>query len=687
MDKARCFKMALAATVLVMVIDTTASVHADPLSPTFTYQGQLRQGGSAVNETCDFQFSLWDTAGSGSPPTGASQVGSLQPAAGVLVSEGLFTVVLGFGSDAFKGDERWLQILVRCPDGSGPYTTLAPRQQLSASPYALYAPSAGSASDLSCNGCIASTELASGAVTSSQIANGTIQKSNLAFTPGSVTQVTAGLGLTGGTITATGTIAADIGTTPGTVAEGNHTHDASYWKLGGNTGTSPGPHFVGTSDNQPLELHVNGQRALRLEPGDSPNVVGGYSGNAVTPGAMAATICGGGESGNVNRVTDYRGTVCGGRDNQAGDGGGSVVDSQLATVGGGGGNTAAGWGDTISGGANNKSEGSFSAIGGGTENSVSGFYAAVGGGFGNRAEAAYATIGGGGRANFSDPDTANRVTDNYGTVAGGQNNQAGDADMNQGDAFGATVGGGGGNTASAQGATVGGGGGNQATALYATVAGGVFNSATADHATVPGGSGNLASGAGSFAAGRLAAATHNGSFVWGDGTRIAGSQGANTFNVLATGGIRLYYDAAGSHCDLTSITDNWDCTHVTTSDRAAKDRFGTTDGRDVLTRLAAIPIETWAYKTQDPPVRHIGPMAQDFYAAFNVGGDDTHINTIDANGVALAAIQGLYQMMQQKDAEITALKARLAALEQAVSRPAGGPLRERHATRAGGDGR
>ena len=179
MNSARGFTFVLAATLVVMVIGTTRPAYADPLSSTFTYQGQLRQGGSAVNETCDFQFTLWDAVGGGSPPTGGNQIGSLQPAAGVLVTEGLFTVVLGFGSDAFKGDERWLQITVRCPDGSGPYTTLSPRQRLSAAPYALYAPSAGVANNLTCNGCVTATHLANGAVTSNQIAPGTIQPFNL----------------------------------------------------------------------------------------------------------------------------------------------------------------------------------------------------------------------------------------------------------------------------------------------------------------------------------------------------------------------------------------------------------------------------------------------------------------------------------------------------------------------------
>jgi trimeric autotransporter adhesin len=88
------------------------------------------------------------------------------------------------------------------------------------------------------------------------------------------------------------------------------------------------------------------------------------------------------------------------------------------------------------------------------------------------------------------------------------------------------------------------------------------------------------------------------------------------------------------------------------------------DGRAVLDAVAAMPISTWNYIAQDESIRHIGPMAQDFYAAFGVGEDDTHITTIDGDGVALAAIQGLNEIVQEKEAHIAALEARLTALEQ-----------------------
>jgi len=101
------------------------------LGTAFTYQGQLKQDGSPVNGNCDFLFTLWDTE------TGGNQIGPDQQKSNVPVTNGYFTVELDFGDSAFQGDARWLEIAVRCPAGSGSYTTLAPRQALTAAPYAL----------------------------------------------------------------------------------------------------------------------------------------------------------------------------------------------------------------------------------------------------------------------------------------------------------------------------------------------------------------------------------------------------------------------------------------------------------------------------------------------------------------------------------------------------------------------
>ncbi len=114
---------------------------ASPVGTAFTYQGRLIKDGNPVNKTCDFTFGLYDVETGGTPIDGAllSSVG---------VSNGLFTVQLDFGADAFTGEARWLGIAVKC-SGDADFTTLTPRQPLTPTPYALYArsiPLAGSGS-------------------------------------------------------------------------------------------------------------------------------------------------------------------------------------------------------------------------------------------------------------------------------------------------------------------------------------------------------------------------------------------------------------------------------------------------------------------------------------------------------------------------------------------------------------
>jgi hypothetical protein len=103
------------------------------------------------------------------------------------------------------------------------------------------------------------------------------------------------------------------------------------------------------------------------------------------------------------------------------------------------------------------------------------------------------------------------------------------------------------------------------------------------------------------------------------------------------------------------------------SDRNLKENFADIDIRDILQRVCALPIGSWTYK-KDAAVRHIGPMAQDFYAQFNVGMNDKTITTIDEGGVALAAIQGLSQELSEKDAEIQQLKAKAARVDSLEKR-------------------
>jgi hypothetical protein len=89
------------------------------------------------------------------------------------------------------------------------------------------------------------------------------------------------------------------------------------------------------------------------------------------------------------------------------------------------------------------------------------------------------------------------------------------------------------------------------------------------------------------------------------------------------------------------------------SDRNSKEGFAVINPREVLAKVSALPITEWKYKVEAGGSEHLGPMAQDFHAAFGLNGaDDKHIATVDEEGVALAAIQGLNQKLDEKDAEI-----------------------------------
>ena len=108
---------------------------------------------------------------------------------------------------------------------------------------------------------------------------------------------------------------------------------------------------------------------------------------------------------------------------------------------------------------------------------------------------------------------------------------------------------------------------------------------------------------------------------------------------------------------------------INASDRNLKENFTSVDGREVLEKVAALPITQWNYK-DDANSKHLGPVAQDFKAAFDLGNDDRSIFTVDESGVALAAIQGLNEKLEQqvkeKNVQIQNLMQRLSDLEQLV---------------------
>ncbi len=226
------------------------------------------------------------------------------------------------------------------------------------------------------------------------------------------------------------------------------------------------------------------------------------------------------------------------------------------------------------------------------------------------------------------------------TVGGGQSNIASGADT--------TVGGGLNNTASGSNATVGGGVNNTAIGNGAAVGGGDGNTASGFAATVLSGQDNSAAGNNSLAAGVRAEANHDGTFVWADSNVFNfASTAVNEFSVRSTGGARFVSAINGSGNPTAGVTlasggGSW----ASLSDEASKTATTPVSGREVLRKLASVPISEWSYRAQGPSIRHIGPMAQDFRRAFGVGEDPRHITSIDADGVALAAIKGLNERVE-----------------------------------------
>ena len=314
---------------------------------------------------------------------------------------------------------------------------------------------------------------------------------------------------------------------------------------------------LGTEDDHPLELHVNGVRAMRYElNGSTPSVIGGNPANSAL--GSAATVGGGGSGGN---------------------------------------------------GCREPSTGTFTR------------------------------------------SCANR-SDTAGTVAGGFANQAGHASF---------VGGGSSNSASIGDGT------------HTVIGGGSGNTAGGLGGTVPGGYSNVASGDFSFAAGHRAKATTDGTFMWADSRDFdfVPSVG-NFFGARATGGVGFTVaidpttGAVTQFCNYLPGFSGWSCT----SDRDAKENFVAANGGEILARLVAMPLYSWNYKGADVALRMLGPTAQDFHAAFGLGTADKTIASGNLDGVALAAIQGLYAKLEanlaERDAEIAELRRALATLTMEV---------------------
>jgi hypothetical protein len=618
----------------------------------FTYQGQLLNNGSPANGTYNLTFSLFATNCGGGIIAGPLTNNC------IIVSNGLFTVPIDFGPGALIGTANWLEIGVET-NLANSFVTLAPRQELTPIPYAIYAESAGSAGSL---------------------ANGTA------------------VGQSEGDTIGSGDLDSFIGGGFGNTIEA----PVNYSIIGG-------------GDNNTIQA------------GDNESFIGGGTGNSLVTNSPDSAIVGGLDNsisagwsfiggGSSNTVNSYGSSIVGGTNNL-------IADYSFYSCISGGSNNTIGYeypgvstspGSFIGGGMGNQLEGLYSVIGGGIYNSLSsqavfmgvgGMGNVIAGGYGNDMSfddgSEYCTIGGGsqnrmgpqfGDGSVIDGGEENEMT--YATesaigggthnlvdsfdnavIGGGYSNRVGNySRLGDYGAYG-SIGGGEDNFVGQFCGTISGGAKNNVTPINltafsgqsaGTIGGGISNLVNGLCGTIPGGACNVASNY-AFAVGQQAQATNQGAFVWADSQNSPfASTNDDSFNVRASGGVRLYTTSSGSAgagVYLAAGGSSW----TTVSDREAKKNIQPMDYRDVLDKLAQVPVEHWNYKWEaDTDVPNIGPMAQDFKHAFYPGRDDKGITTLEFDGVALAAIQGLNQKLKEKDAEIQELKQRVDELKKLV---------------------
>ena len=627
-------QLGLAAVLLTTLNLPLSTAHAQGTA--FTYQGRLDLAGTPANGTNDLTFTLYNAVSAG------ATVGTSNTFNDLVITNGLFTVTLDFGAGAFDGNARWVQIAARPGVSVGAYTNLAPRQAITPSPYAIFAGGASAAGVTGTLPAAALTGVSGSGLTS-------LNASNLTSGTVADTRLSANVALRTGGNTFNGTQAI----TNGFVGIGTAT-----------------PLF-------PLQVRAGVNQNLVVEPGSTVGFSGAVSIRGVndantlnipvalfgTPISLLGTTVGIGTTSPVAWL-DVRG---------AGVGGIALGDYNITSsryIGiirpGDPANIAAGSG--------------FSGVefGGPSNNLASGFVAfhthSFGGGAGAAAERMRIDKTGNVGIGTTTPNASLQVVtvNNYPTpglsLAGSvpelmlslQNTSANGRNW----------------------ALLSSGTGS---ALPGALR--FFDSTAGVDRMVLNSAGNV--GLGTFAPrGKLDVngdAYVNGHLLVKETAVINGlgrlhiqsgtSNGLSGIylNPFPGGGDVFLGGVANPTVNLT-VGGEVTCVAVNiTSDRNAKEQFKPVSAREVLAKVAALPITEWQYKTQGD-ARHIGPMAQDFHAAFGTGRDDKHITSVDADGVALAAIQGLHEIVKEKSAEVESLKQSVAELRELVNRlaqPAG----------------
>jgi hypothetical protein len=595
---------------LLIALALSASLHQAAAQGTaFTYEGRLNVGTNPVTGSFDMTFALFDA------PTFGTQEGSTITNLATGVTNGLFTLPLDFGNQ-FPGANRWLEISVRT-NGVLNYTNLSPREALLPTPYAIYAEAAGISSSVSNLAVTASSLNTIAAPASGQI---------LSYNGSSLSWITP---------TPNGSLTLPY--------SGNASSSSSLFTLQ-NTGSGPAGAFLGnvgigvTAPMAKLQIYGNSAPGSHIPSNEAVL----SSGDGFHNGYMSAT-------GDAAVTLDmWNGTY------------GEVSTYNYATAQGlplvfnsNGGNV--GIGTTTPAARLDVVTSSNNAVAVRGFNSMYGIFA--GAAYGELAVSSVVTnpaIEGGGytvSTNLYGVYGNGGIRGGYAGYFDGDVTVNGDVSMGNATLFGDL------NAESAQ--------FNGDVGVFGSISGtiGGFDEVSIGSKQLTSDTNILDvesfNDSGYFLSPTALIRNNDTGSAAAPALTVAG-MGTTGYGVLCvtTGGTGLLARFGNANNWVADIRNNGEIDALEfnpTSDRNAKENFSAVSAKEVLQKVVSLPITKWNFK-QAVGTSHIGPMAQDFRAAFNVGSDDRHIATVDEDGVALAAIQGLNQKLDEKDTEIQDLK-------------------------------
>lgn len=525
-----------------------------------------------------------------------------------VVSNGLFLATVNFGPGVFTGSSNWLQIAVR-PSGNGSFTALSPRQQVTPTPYAIYTESAGSIAAADITGTLTATQLPANLVTNTETS-----------------------------VTLNGAFNGD----GGGLTNLNSSQIISY-------GSNDFNFLIGPAGNTGLTGFYNTAMGYYALHNDSS----GTQNTAVGANALRYNYTGG------FNIALGSGTL---ENNNSGGANIAIGFTALQNAEAGFGNVAVG--DTALGFLGN-----FDGIGGGSNNIALGYFAG---------------------STYYGNESSNIDIGYAGSPGEYQTIHLGDPAVHTNSFIAGVINGNGSGLTNLSAAQLTGAGALPIGVLPSSVAllganqsftG--LNTFTSTTTVTTGGAnslniyGNCTGGWQSPVAQFENKSTANGASpalrVLVDGGNAG--DGALSVSVNAPAGTPncILAEFGNSNSFVVTITNDgtiYSKGVALTSDRNAKENFAPVDAATILDKVASLPVTQWNYKNDGAGVKHIGPVAQDFEAAFRLNkNDDKHISVVDEGGVALAAIKGLNQKLEQKDAEIQELKtkaARIDSLEQQV---------------------